>query len=76
MEEKERKDLVDKIVREAKENIPNITSDSGVYYLQSTSGFLRLGKDNFGRLYIVGYEGEYLTNLAKEIAKEIGARLY
>ena len=29
-----------------------------------------------GKLFITGYEGEYLTNLAKEIAKEIGARLY
>lgn len=69
------KENIKKIIEEAKENIPNITSDSGVYYLQSTSGLLRLGRDSYGKLYITRYEGEYLTNLAKEIAKEIGAYL-
>ena len=70
------KENIKKIVDEAKENIPNITSDSGVYYLRTTSGLLRIGKDTSGKLFITGYEGEYLTNLAKEIAKEIGAQLY
>lgn len=74
MKEEDRRGFT-KIIEEAKENIPNITSDSGVYYLQTTSGLLRIGKDTSGKLFITGYEGEYLTNLAKEIAKVIGARL-
>lgn len=65
-----------KIVEEAKINIPNITSDGGVYYLKSTSGLLRIGRYHSGKLYITGYDGEYLTNLAKEVAKKIGARLH
>ena len=65
-----------KIIEEAKKKIPNITPDSGICYLQSTSGLLRMGKDRHGKLFITGYDGEYLTNLAREVAKEIDAKLY
>ena len=64
------KETLERIVAEAVDAIPGLPVDDEVTYLGSSSGLLRLGKDENG-VYITGQNSDYLTEQAEKIIEKL-----